>query len=170
MNLALCSKALCPIYSIRTTTIFHQPLPEERKKRKLWDVDPSIFEPRRKASFLARRIVPPFQQLGKYGLYTLAVTYPVYLVYIGVAFGGLAFWGFLAGSVAVIGIILSRLGYASNFKQYDISLKRTLGLLLSFPIAAGFYGGLIYLKIWFVPIAFGLLGLGLLIVLKRSKS
>jgi hypothetical protein len=145
-------------------------LPEGRKKRKLWEVDPSIFEPGRKTSFFERRIVPSLQQLGKLGLYALAVTYPIYLVYVGLAFGGLAFWGFLAGSTAVMGIVIARLGYASNFRHWDISLKRTLGVLLGFPLAAGFYGGLIYLKVWFVPIAFGLVGLGLLLILRRSKS
>ena len=145
-------------------------MPEGRKKRKLWEVDPSIFEPGRKASFLERRIVSPLRQLGKFGLYALAVTYPVYLVYVGLAFGGLAFWAFLAGSTAVMGLIIARLGYASNFRNWDISLKRTVGLFLGFPIAAGFYGGLIYLKIWFVPIAFGLVGVGLFLVLNRSKS
>ena len=108
--------------------------------------------------------------MGKFGLYTLAVTYPIYLVYVGLAFGGLAFWGFLAGSMVVMGITISRLGYASNFKSWDISLKRTLGLLLGFPVAVGFYGGLIYLKTWFVPIEFGLAGHGLLLILRRPKS
>jgi hypothetical protein len=145
-------------------------LPEKPKKRKLWDVDPSIFEPGRKASFYERRIVPPLRQIGKFGLYSLAISYPIYLVYVGLAFGGLAFWGFLAGSMALMGIIIAKLGYASNFRNWDISLKRTLGLLLGFLLAIGFYGGLIYLKTWFVPIGFGLAGLGLLLMLRRSKS
>jgi hypothetical protein len=145
-------------------------LPEGRKKKKLWEFDPSIFEPGRKASFLERRIAPPLKQLGKFGLYALALTYPIYLVLVGLVFGGLAFWGFLAGSTAVMGIILWRLGYASNFRHWDISLKRTVGLLLGFPLAIGFYGGLIYLKIWLVPIAFGFAGLGLLLILRRSRS
>lgn len=103
-------------------------------------------------------------------MYGLAITYPIYLVYIGLAFGGLAFWGFLAASIAILGIVLARLGYASNFRHWDISFKRTLGLLLGFPLALGLYAGLIYLKTWSVPIAFGLAGVGLIVVLKRSKS
>src|SRR5437870_12547188 len=77
---------------------------------------------------------------------------------------------FSAGSIAVMGTIITWLGYASNFRHWDISLKRTVGVLLGFVIAAGFYGGLIYLKIWFLPIAVGLGGLGVLLVLRRSKS
>jgi len=108
--------------------------------------------------------------LGKFGLYALAVTYPIYLVYVGLVFGGLAFWAFFAGSIAVIGIVITRLGYASNFRHWDIGLKRTVGLLLGFPLAVGFYVGLIYLKTWLVPVSFGFAGLGLLLMLKRSKS
>jgi hypothetical protein len=145
-------------------------LPEEHKKRRLWELDPSIFEPGRRASFFERRIAPPLRQLGKFSLYSLALTYPIYLVLVGLAFGGLAFWGFLAGSIAVMGIILWRLGYASNFRHWEISLKRSVGLLLGFPLAIGFYGGLIYLKIWLVPIAFGFAGFGLLLILRRSRS
>jgi hypothetical protein len=145
-------------------------LPEEPRKRRLWEFDPSIFEPGRRASFFERRIAPPLRQLGKFSLYSLALTYPIYLVLVGLAFGGLAFWGFLAGSIAVMGIILWRLGYASNFRHWDISLKRSVGLLLGFPLAIGFYGGLISLKIWLVPIAFGFAGFGLLLILRRSRS
>jgi len=79
-------------------------------------------------------------------LYGLAISYPIYLVYVGLRFGGLAFWGFLAGSIGLMGIIIARLGYASNFRNGDISLKRTLGLFLGFLLAIGFYGGLIYLR------------------------
>jgi hypothetical protein len=158
------------IDSIRTLTISQQLLPEKPKKRKLWDVDPSIFKPGRKASFYERRIVPPLRQIGKFGLYSLAISYPLYLVYVGLAFGGLAFWGFLAGSMALMGIIIARLGYSSNFRNWDTSLKRTLGLILGFLLAIGFYGGLIYLKTWFLPIGFGLAGVGLLLMLRRSTS
>jgi hypothetical protein len=89
---------------------------------------------------------------------------------VGLAFGGLAFWSFLAGSTAVMGVILWRLGFASHFRHWDISLKRTVGVLLGFPLAFGFYAGLFYLKIWFVPVVFGFAGLGLLLILRRSRS
>ena len=130
-----------------------------------------MFEPGRKASFFETRVVPHLRQVGKFGLLALAIMYPIYLVYVGIAFGGLAFWSFFVASVAVIGLVISRLGYASNFRHWDISPKRTtLGIFLGFAIALGFYGGLIYLKIWLVPIALGLLALGGLLALRRSKS
>lgn len=145
-------------------------LSEEHKKRKLWEVDPTVFDAGRKASFFERRVAPALRQLGKFGLFSLALTYPIYLVYVGVAFGGLAFWGFLVGSIAIMGIIITKLGYASNFKHWDISLKRTLGLLLGFPVTVGFYEALIHLKTLFLPVAFVLAGLGFLLILRRSKS
>jgi hypothetical protein len=145
-------------------------MPGQPKKRKLWNVDPATFELGRKASFLERRIAPPLRQIAKLGLYTLAITYPIYLVYVGLAFGGLVFWSFFVGSLAIMGTIITRLGYASNFRHWDISFKRTVGFLLGFAIAAGFYAGLIYLKIWFVPIAVTLLGFGVYLVRRQFES
>jgi hypothetical protein len=145
-------------------------LPEQRKKKKLWEVDPSIFEPGRKASLFQRRILPPLRQLGKFGLYAFAITYTVYLVYVGLAYGGLAFWSFFAGSVMVMGVTITKLGYASNFRHWDLGSKRTLGVLLGFAVAAGFYVGLIYARTLFIPIAFGLIGLGVFLVWRRFKS
>ena len=145
-------------------------MPEQRKKKKLWEVDPSIFEPGRKASFFERRILPPLRQIGKFGLYALAITYPIYLVYVGLAYGGLAFWSFFAGSIMIMGATITKLGYASNFRHWDIGPKRTLGVLLGFAVAACFYGGLIYSRSLFIPIAFGLIGLGVFLVWRRFKS
>jgi len=144
-------------------------LPDKPKKRKLWNADPSIFELGRKASFLERRILPALRQAAKFGLYTLAIAYPIFLVYIGLAFGGLVFWTFFAGSIALIGVALTKLGYASNFRHWDVSLKRTAGVFLGFLIAASFYAGIIYLKTLLVPVAFALLALGLLLVLRRTR-
>lgn len=144
-------------------------MPEQRKKRKLWEVDPSIFEPGRKASFFERRILPPLRQIGKFGLYALAITYPVYLVYVGVAYGGLAFWSFFAGSVMVMGVTITKLGYASNFRHWDIGMRRTVGVILGFAVAASFYAGLVYGGILFVPVVLGLIGLGVFLVWKQSR-
>ncbi len=144
-------------------------MPEQRKKKKLWEVDPSIFEPGRKASFFERRILPPLRQIGKFGLYALAITYPIYLVYVGVAYGGLAFWSFFAGSIMIMGATITKLGYASNFRHWDIGMKRTVGVILGFVVATSFYAGLVYARILFVPVALGLIGLGVFFVWKRSR-
>src|SRR5437660_6792556 len=108
-----------------------------------------MFEPGRRAGFFERRIVPALRQIGKFGLFGLAITYPIYLVYIGVALGGLAFWSFFAGAIVAMGTIITWLGYASDFIHWDISLKRTVGVLLGFVIAAAVCGVVIFRRIWF---------------------
>jgi hypothetical protein len=52
----------------------------------------------------------------------------------------------------------------------DTGVRRTVGVILVVALAVGFYGGLIYLKNFFVPIAFRILAVGLFLVLRRSKS
>ncbi len=47
--------------------------------------------------------------LGSLILFALAAFYPLILVYLGLAYGGLVFWGALAGSLAIIYIVISRL-------------------------------------------------------------
>ena len=144
-------------------------MPEENDKRKLWNVDPSMFEVGRKASFYERRVFPFLRQAAKFGLYGLAIAYPIYLVYVGLAFGGLVFWIFFAGSIALVGAVITKLGYASNFRHWDISLKRTVSVFLAFALAAGFYAGIIYLRIWILPVVSGLLVFGLLFVFRKRK-
>lgn len=69
-----------------------------------------------------------------------------------------------------MGIVIYGLGYSSNFKQWDISFKRTTVVLLGFVAATGFYAGLTYLRPWLIPVALLLLGLGVFFVLRRFKS
>jgi hypothetical protein len=142
---------------------------EPDKKKKLWQVDSSLYQKGRRAGFFQRRVVAPLRQFGKFVLIGLGLTYPIYLVYIGLAFGGIAFWAFLVGSFALIGIIISRLGYAGNFRNWDMGGTRIVGFVLAFVLAAGFYAGLIYLKTWIIPITVLLGGLGLFFV-RRRKS
>lgn len=120
--------------------------------------------------FVERRIVPALRTTGRYGLYLLAIMYPLYLVIIGIVFGGLVFWIFLAASTAVVGFALTRLGYSSNFRSWDIGFRRMIGIMLGFFLALGFYWGLIYLKAWLVPIFVLALGSTLAFVIIRVKS
>jgi len=145
-------------------------LPEQPKKRKLWDVDPSLFQRGPNATFFERRVVPLLRQIAKLVLYALAISYAIFLIYIGLAFGGLVFWSFFTGSIGLIGVIITKLGYASNFRHWDVSLKRTTGVFLGFLVAISFYAGIIYLKTLLVPVAFGLFGLGLLFILRRTSQ
>jgi hypothetical protein len=145
-------------------------MPEQRKKRRMWEVDPSIFEQGRKASFFEQRILPPLRQVGKFCLYSLAIVYPIGLVYIGLAYGGAAFWSFFAGSIMIMGFVITKLGYASNFSHWDMGIKRMMGVVLGFVITVGFYAGLLYSRTLFVPTAFAVIGLGVFFLWKRFKS
>jgi hypothetical protein len=126
-----------------------------------------MYERGPSARFVERRVVPLLRHLGKWVLLSLAFTYPIYLVYIGVAFGGIVFWGFLAASFAVIGVIITRLGFASNFRNWDLGVKRMSGVVLGFLVAVGFYSGLIYLRSWLIPTVILLSCIGLFLAVRR---
>jgi hypothetical protein len=143
---------------------------EERdKKDEMWQLDPSMYE-RQEASFYERRIQRPLRQLGKFVLFFLAFTYPFYLVYVGLAYGGLAFWSFFLGSAAVIGVVVTRLGYARNFSSWGQGYKPLVGLVGGFLAAVGFYASLIYLKLWYpIPVCLAL-GVGLYFLQRRIRK
>lgn len=144
-------------------------MPEDSdKKKRLWEVDPYMFEKGPKPGFVERRILPTLKNLGKYGLIGLALTYPLYLVYIGLVYGGLAFWSFLFGSSAVIGVILWKLGFAAHYASWGTSYKSMIGVIGAGFVAIGFYIGLFYLKTWLLPIAFALSAVGFFFVLRRK--
>jgi hypothetical protein len=163
-------KMFSTIGSITAKPLVHWALPEKSEKKKLWEVDPNLYHTGKRASFSQRRIIPALRQVGKFGLLALLFTYPIYLIYIGLAFGFLAFWTFLAASMVVIGFVISRLGLASNFRNADFGLKRMIGVVLGFMVAAGWIVGVIYLKAWFVPTTFVLIGLGVFFAVRRQRS
>jgi hypothetical protein len=142
---------------------------EHRKKKKLWEVDPHMYNTGQRSSFLERHVLPTVRTAAKFALIALALTYPLYLVYIGLAYGGLAFWSFLAGSSGIIGLIIWKLGFAPNYSRWDLGLKRMLGVFGGFALAFGLYIGLIYLKTLILPISIAVLSVGLFFVLRRRR-
>lgn len=140
---------------------------DSEKKKRLWEVDPYMFDKRPRAGFLERRVLPALRTVGRFVLIGLALTYPIYLVYVGLVYGGLAFWSFLGGSLVAIGLILWKLGFASHYSTWGAGFTGLWGVVGGGVIAIGFYLGLIYLKTLLLPIAFGVLGVGLLFVLRR---
>jgi len=140
------------------------------KRKKLWNVDPTMYDRSRSAGFVERRVIPPLRQFGKFALIALGLTYPIYLVYVGLAFGGIAFWSFLVGSFAVIGLLLTRLGFAANFRDWDVSMRRMATVTLAFFATMGFYVSLIYLRTWIVPVALLLVGAGAYFVIREVRS
>lgn len=146
-------------------------MPESERKRKLWEVDTAAFQPMPKASGARRLFIEPAKRLGKFVLVGLALAYPILLVTVGLLFGGLAFWGSLAGSSLLIWFLLKRLGFARNFQSWDMSLLRVLpALCVAFLAAAGFYLGLFYLKIYVIPIAVAVVSLALVYAVKRKAN
>ena len=143
-------------------------MPKPRKKRPLWVFDPTVFQPGPKASIL-ERTGRPFRSLGKYLLYGLALTYPLYLVILGVAFGGLVFWTAFAGSVALMGVVIAKAGYARNFENWDIGFKKMGALVVAFLATLGLYLGLIHLRLLVLPIFAAILVTGLLIFVRRGR-
>ncbi len=84
--------------------------------------------------------------------------------------GAIAFYGFLAGSFGIIGIVIKKLGFDSDLKNWDIGLRKMTGVIVGFFVAIGFYAGILYLGTWFAPSAFLLFLLGVFLVLKRPGS
>ncbi len=142
----------------------------EKEKRRLWEVDPGAFQPLPKASPFQRRVVPPLRTIGRFSLLGLALAYPIALVTLGLLFGGLVFWGSFAGSALILWLVLARLGFARNFAGWGVGWRKSAGVLIAFPVTLGFYLGLIYLKLLFVPVLFGVLALGALLLFRNANS
>lgn len=142
---------------------------EEKKRKKLWEVDPTIFRPGKPAGYI-EKAVSLLRGFGKYVSFALLLFYGPILVILGIAFGGLVFWGSLAGSMALIGLILKKLGYAKNFAAWNPRIGRQLlSLFIGFLFAVGLYLGLITFQAWLIPVAFGLAALGVLLS-RRKRS
>ncbi len=140
-------------------------MPDPDQKRRFWEFDPTIFQPRPKTSPLRRFIVEPTRYLAKLVLILVVLTFPVLLPVLGALFGGLVFWGGFAGSLGLICLVLYKTGYAKNFDAWNPSMVRQLvGLSIGFVMAAGLFLSLVYLKTWSVPGVFAFAGLGLILV------
>jgi hypothetical protein len=142
---------------------------EEKKSNKLWEIDPTIFQPGKPSGYF-EKAVSLLRAFGKYVSFALLLFYGPILVILGIVFGGLVFWGALAGSMALIGLILKKLGYAKNFAAWNPRIGRQLlSLFLGFLFAVGLYLGLIRFQAWLIPIAFGLAALGILLSLRKRS-
>src|SRR5256885_3697770 len=69
--------------------MFYSSLTKKQRKTRLWQFDPSVFQPGPKARFLERYIIGRARSLGKYTLYALAFAYPVTLVSLGIESEGI---------------------------------------------------------------------------------
>jgi hypothetical protein len=136
---------------------------------RLWQFDPSVFRPLRKAGLIERVFVGRGRSLLKHTLYLLAFAYPLILVTSGIMFGGLVFWTSLAGSMIVIWLVIKRAGYENNFANWDVGYKKFVGLFAAFGIFATVIYGFEYIKLmWTVAIFAGLLVTALILGVKFS--
>ena len=138
------------------------------RKTRLWQFDPSLFQPGPKAGFFERHLLSLTKSLAKYGLYALAFMYPTLLVISGILFGGLVFWTSFAASLGLIFIIIKKAGYSQNFANWDVSNKKFVGLFIAFGLTFAFYMGLIHIGVLTIVI-FGLV-LALALVLGVWKT
>ncbi len=136
---------------------------EPENKKRMWRIDPSIFVRARKAKH-GERLADLVKPVARLLALSLFFGYPLGLVVLGFVFGWIVFWSSLVGSFALIGLILSRLGYSRNFASWNPSLPRQLLVLTgAFASAAVFYIGLFDLGVWMIPILFGIFVSGLVL-------
>src|SRR5215467_13332114 len=120
--------------------------PGTGKKRKYWYVDPSVFKPGLRSSRKRRYLLEPAKSLAKFGFFGLLLIYPLGMVISGLIFGAFFFWSSFVGSLALIGFVIWKAGYASNFAAWNPDFRRQiLGLTVGFLLTAGLYIGLITL-------------------------
>jgi hypothetical protein len=130
---------------------------------RLWQFDPSVFQPGPKAGFVERYLLQRARSLAKYTFYTLAFAYPILLVTLGIVFGGLVFWPSLAGSMMIIWLVIKKAGYSENFASWDIGYKKFVGLIGAFGMFAAFVYGLRYIGLMTVPVFGGILVIALIL-------
>lgn len=123
----------------------------EREKKNYWKVDPQLFRPGKPGTI--REALKGFARTaGRTIGFTLLIVYPLILVILGAAYGGLVFWGTLGGSLALIGLLLRRLGYARRFAAADPRLARQLvSLFLAFLVIAGILFAILWLRLVALP-------------------
>jgi len=140
-------------------------LTKKSRKTRLWQFDPSVFQPGPKAGFLERYIISNSRSLAKHTLYALAFAYQIVLVSLGVMFGGLVFWPSFAASMGLIWLVIKKTGYSHNFAGWDIGYKKFAGLGMAFGLYLGFVYGLAYtpLRLMTIPLMGGILVLALVI-------
>jgi len=150
--------------------VVYSSLTKKQRKTRLWQFDPSVFQPGPKAGFLEHHILLRARALGKYTLYSLAFAYPVALVSLGIVFGGFVFWSTFGGSVGLMWLIIKKAGYARNFAHWGVGNTRFLGLFGAFGFVLAFFYGLIQMREWFLPIFGGVIVISLIVGVRRFSE
>ncbi len=127
---------------------------EKSGKSRLWVFDPSVFRTKSPPASIWSRILSRLKTIGFYSFGGVLFGYPLFLVYMGLVYGWLGFWGTFVGSMTLIGFVIHRSGYGRNFESFgnESFKRRVAGLTLGFLVAAGLYEGLFVLKQWLFPL------------------
>ncbi len=143
---------------------------DEDEESRLWIVDPSMYQSSGHPKSLGSRVASRLRGLGTIGLFTLLIVYPVGLIYMGLVYGWLGFWGTFLGTLSIIGLVLHRAGYSGNFSQAGTGtpLRAIAGLFLAFIVTVGFYEWLFILRSLVFPIIILFVTIGLGYKLARS--
>jgi hypothetical protein len=143
--------------------------PKDDKEKNFWKVDETIFRPAG-IQTVVQRLAGLLKSLTKRSLLLLLFAYPLLLVIIGIAYGAIAFWGSLAGSTVIVGIILSRTGYSRNFERVEGStIKGLIAITIAFALMVGFYFGLVEFRLLMIPVFLGVLGAAVALVVLRAR-
>ncbi len=138
------------------------------KEERFWKVDKTIFHPGVRTSL--RRLTAAMRSIGKIVLFLLLFSYPILLVYAGIQYGGVVFWSTLGGSLIIIGLVLSKAGYAGNFQTRNGSLAKGLaGIALALIVTVAFYVGLFNFRVMMIPISVGILVAAAAFVIARAR-
>jgi len=147
------------------------------KKRRYWEVDPSIFKPGPRDNWRRRYFIEPARSLAKFAFFGLLLIYPLGLVLSGLVFGAVFFWSSFIGSIGLIGVIIWKAGYSANFAAWNPDFRRQiLGLTVSFFLTAGFFLGLInFLKhlelvIWVVAVLGAIIIIAVGFMISRARQ
>jgi hypothetical protein len=126
--------------------------PEKKQEKRFWIVDPSMFNSKNRRS-RKDRIRDPVVSIARTIFVISLFTYPLVIVYLGLAYGAIAFWGSLSLSFLALGLFLWKTGYAKNFDSWNPNLgKQLIGIFLAFLAVLGVYEGLFHLGLWILPI------------------
>ena len=145
---------------------------KKSRENNLWKVDSSLFQHGPEASFLERHVLRRVRSTARLMLFGAAFAYPFVLISLGISYGAIVFWAGFAGSAVIMGLIITKAGYAKNFAGWDIGYRRFVALPVGFAIAFGAYLGLLYSPIGSLTVVVlaGVLALVFLLKIRRMSS
>ena len=117
-----------------------------------------------------QRFAELLKSVAQVGVLLVLFAYPIVLVYLGIAYGWMAFWSSLAGSFLMVGVLLSMTRYSRNFDRPAGSSATPLAsLVVAFIAMAGFYLGLFQFKLLMIPLFLGIIAGSFALLVLRGR-